>query len=116
MFWMRSGGRKSLLGMSWAGDQTVDWTASDGIKSSIVAALSLAVSGSGVGLTHSDIGGYTSFPELGVVRSKELLLRWAEYSVFTPVMRTHETNHPDENHQVCNQQSSCHEYIATYVM
>ena len=102
--------------MSWAGDQTVDWTASDGIKSSIVAALSLAVSGSGVGLTHSDIGGYTSFPELGVVRSKELLLRWAEYSVFTPVMRTHETNHPDENHQVCNQQSSCHEYIATYVM
>ena len=41
---------------------------SDGLKSSIVAALSLSVSGSGVGLTHSDIGGYTSFPNLGIVR------------------------------------------------
>ena len=35
-----------------------------------------------------------------MVRSKELLLRWAEYSAFTPVMRTHEGNHPDANHQV----------------
>ncbi len=40
--------------MSWAGDQTVDWTASDGLPSSVIAALSLAVSG--MGLSHSDIG------------------------------------------------------------
>ena len=101
IFWMRSGGRRSKynLGMTWAGDQNVDWSKSDGLKSSIVAALSLAVSG-GVGLSHSDIGGYTSFPEIGLVRSKELLLRWAEYAAFTPMMRTHETNHPDKNHQV----------------
>ena len=46
--------------------------------------------------------------------SQELFLRWAEYSAFTPVMRTHEVslnrnnenrdlpfqgNHPAENHQ-----------------
>ena len=37
--------------MSWAGDQTVDWSFSDGLPSSIVAALSLAVSG--MGLSHS---------------------------------------------------------------
>ena len=74
--------------MSWAGDQTVDWTKSDGLPSSIVAALSLAVSG--MGLSHSDIGGYTTSKLFGVTRSKELLLRWAEYSMFTPVMRTHE--------------------------
>ena len=74
--------------MSWAGDQTVDWTKSDGLPSSIVSALSLAVSG--MGLTHSDIGGYTGSGLFGLVRSKELLLRWAEYSMFTPVMRTHE--------------------------
>ena len=49
--------------MSWAGDQAVDWTKSDGLPSSIVAALSLAVSG--MGLSHSDIGGYTSVPQLG---------------------------------------------------
>ena len=36
--------------MSWAGDQTVDWSFSDGLPSSIVAALSLAVSG--MGLSH----------------------------------------------------------------
>ena len=98
LFWMRSGGINSKYHqvMSWAGDQTVDWTKSDGLPSSIVAALSLAVSG--MGLSHSDIGGYTSFPQLSNVlqdppiRNKELLLRWAEYSVFTPLMRTHEGN------------------------
>lgn len=44
---------------------------------------------SGFGLSHSDIGGYTTLPVI-LTRSKELLLRWAEYSVFTPLMRTHE--------------------------
>ena len=50
---MRSGGRNSKynLGMTWAGDQTVDWSKSDGLKSSITAALSLALSGS-VGVSH----------------------------------------------------------------
>ena len=84
--------------MSWAGDQTVDWTASDGVPSSITAALSLAVSG--MGLSHSDIGGYTGSAAFNVTRSKELLLRWAEYAAFTPLMRTHEGNQPAANHQV----------------
>ena len=56
-----------------------------------------------MGLSHSDIGGYTSLPqlgEMGPVRDTELLLRWSEYSVFTPMMRTHETNQPSENAQV----------------
>ena len=99
MYWMRSGGieSKNYQVMSWAGDQTVDWTRSDGLPSSIVSALSLSLSG--MGLTHSDIGGYTTISQLGVTRSKELLLRWAEYAAFTPVMRTHEGNQPEENHQ-----------------
>ena len=37
---------------------------------------------------------------LGPVRDTELLLRWSEYSAFTPLMRTHETNKPDDNAQV----------------
>jgi len=99
MYWMRSGGITSKINqvMSWAGDQTVDWTKSDGLPSSIVSALSFATSG--MGLTHSDIGGYTGSAEYGLVRSKELLLRWAEYSMFSPVMRTHEGNEPAANHQ-----------------
>ena len=54
---------------------------------------------------YSDIGGYTSISksqlgDLAPIRDEELLLRWAEYSVFTPIMRTHETNLPDQNVQV----------------
>lgn len=99
LYWMRSGGlrSKNKQVMSWAGDQTVDWTRSDGLASSIVSALSLAMSG--MGLTHSDIGGYTTIDQLNITRSKELFLRWAEYSAFTPVMRTHEGNQPEVNHQ-----------------
>ena len=48
---------------------------------------------------NSDIGGYTGYPHI-VTRSKELLLRWAEYSAFTPMMRTHEGNQPEANHQI----------------
>ena len=49
LYWMRAGGVDSKMHqvMSWAGDQTVDWTRSDGLPSSIVSALSLATSGSG---------------------------------------------------------------------
>lgn len=54
---------------------------------SMRAALSLGLSG--FGLSHSDIGGFTTI-DIFVTRSRELLLRWAEYSVFTPLMRTHE--------------------------
>ena len=119
MFWMRAGGfrSKDTVSMTWNGDQNTDWTRSDGLKSSIVCSLSLALGG--IGLTHNDIGGYTNTPILGTMtgkvvcklqlvtafltginRNKELLLRWAEYAVFTPVMRTHEGSHPKSNHQV----------------
>ena len=54
---------------------------------------------SGYGLSHSDIGGYTTLDGV-LTRSEELLLRWAEYSAFTPLMRTHEGNKPDLNHQI----------------
>lgn len=42
----------------------------------------------GHGLHHSDIGGYTTLFDMK--RSKELLLRWCDFSAFTPMMRTHE--------------------------
>ena len=84
--------------MSWAGDQSVDFTYSDGLPSTIPAALSLGMSG--FGLTHFDIGGYTSVIRNGttrgiqfdvkLLRDEELFMRGAEMAVFTPVMRTHE--------------------------
>jgi len=45
---------------------------------------------SGIGLFQFDIGGHQAFNESNfrMVRSKELLLRSAEYAVFTPIMKT----------------------------
>jgi hypothetical protein len=45
------------------------------------------------------VGGYTGSALFNLTRSKELLLRWAEYAAFTPLMRTHEGNQPAANHQ-----------------
>lgn len=79
----------------WNGDQHVDWSMDYGLPSVIPAMLSLSMSGCGI--SHSDIGGYTTLP--GINREKELFMRWAELSAFTPVMRTHEGNRPDDNWQ-----------------
>ena len=81
--------------MMWNGDQHVDWSIDDGIPSVIPATLSLAMSG--FGCTHSDIGGYTTMPRC--MRSRELLMRWMELAVFSPVMRCHEGNRPTDNVQ-----------------
>lgn len=97
VYFMRAGGAKSqkYCTLLWAGDQSVDFTIHDGLASVICGALSAGIMG--CGLTHSDIGGYTSL--FGNIRTKEVFLRWAEMAMFTPVMRTHEGNRPDTNFQ-----------------
>lgn len=84
----------------WLGDQLVTWDAMDGFKSAIIGHLSSGLSGHGI--THADIGGYTTVttPLKNYHRSKELLMRWAEFAAFTPIFRTHEGNQPDHNHQI----------------
>lgn len=97
LYFMRAGytGSQKYSVMMWAGDQNVDWSLDDGLASVIPAALSLAMCGHG--LHHSDIGGYTTLFDMK--RTKELLLRWCDFSAFTPLMRTHEGNRPDDNWQ-----------------
>lgn len=97
VFFMRAGysGSARYTTMMWAGDQNVDWSVDDGLPSVIPAALSLGMSG--LGLHHSDIGGYTTM--FHIKRSKELFMRWAEQAAFSVVMRTHEGNRPDDNWQ-----------------
>ncbi|HAF86490.1 MAG TPA: alpha-glucosidase [Sphaerochaeta sp.] len=97
LFFMRAGNERSLAlcPMMWAGDQNVDWSEDDGLPSVLTSCLSLAMSG--MGLHHSDIGGYTTL--YGMKRSKELLCRWTEAATFTPLMRTHEGNRPKDNWQ-----------------
>lgn len=84
----------------WVGDQHVDFSKEYGLPSVIVAMLSLAMIGKGV--SHSDIGGYTTI--FHMKRSEELFMRWAEMNVFSPVFRTHEGNRPESNVQADSSQ------------
>ena len=97
LVFMRAGGSgtQRYCPLLWAGDQSVDFSRHDGLISALSGTLSAAMCG--CGLDHSDIGGYTSL--YGMVRTKELFLRWAEMAAFSPVMRTHEGNRPEENFQ-----------------
>lgn len=97
LFFTRAGHTETIKysTLMWTGDQYVDWSYDDGLPSVIPATLSLAMSG--YGLCHSDIGGYTTL--FGLKRSKELFMRWAELSTFSPVMRNHEGNKPELNVQ-----------------
>jgi alpha-glucosidase len=79
----------------WNGDQHVDFTDDFGMASALRAMLSLSLSG--IGFSHSDIGGYTTVP--AIKRSKELYIRWLEMNTFVPVMRSHEGNKPWKNVQ-----------------
>jgi alpha-glucosidase len=97
VFFMRAGftGVQAHCPLLWAGDQSVDFTRHDGLQTVICGALSSGLLGNAY--HHSDIGGYTSL--FGNRRTPELFQRWAEMAAFTPMMRTHEGNRPDENFQ-----------------
>lgn len=112
VYFMRAGatGSQKYCTLLWAGDQSVDFSIHDGLGTVICAALSAGMSGCGV--THSDIGGYTSL--FDNTRDKELFLRWAEMAAFTPVMRTHEGNRPEENFQYYDDED-CMERLARLV-
>lgn len=112
VYFMRAGaaGSQKYCTLLWAGDQSVDFSLHDGLATVICAALSAGMSG--CGLSHSDIGGYTSL--FDNTRTKELFLRWAEMAVFSPVMRTHEGNRPDTNFQYYEDED-CMEQLARLV-
>lgn len=98
LFFMRAGftAVQHYCPLLWAGDQSVDFSRHDGIGTVITAALSAGLVGNAY--SHSDVGGYTSLH--GNVRTEELMFRWYELGAFTPVMRTHEGNRPDDNLQI----------------
>jgi sulfoquinovosidase len=98
VFFMRAGwtGVGAHCPLHWAGDQLVDFSRHDGIGTAITGALSAGLVGNA--WHHADCGGYTSLH--GIVRTAELLHRWFDFCAFTPVMRTHEGNRPDDNLQI----------------
>lgn len=102
VFFSRSGYTRSprYSTLFWIGDQLVSWDRHDGIKTAVTGLLSSGLSG--YSLNHSDTGGYTAVSSAvkNYHRSKELLLRWIELNAFTVVLRTHEGNKPEVNHQI----------------
>lgn len=96
-FFMRAAytGSSKYSAMNWNGDQLVNWSFNNGFATVIPGSISMGFTG--IGFTHSDLGGYTTVAWLK--RTKELFMRWAEMSAFTQVMRTHEGNRPDSNWQ-----------------
>ena len=97
MFFTRAGftGTGKYTSMMWNGDQHVDWSYDCGMPSVITGSLQLSLCG--IGLVHSDMGGYITFPPM--TRTKELMQRWTELSAFSVLMRSHEGNKPDSNAQ-----------------
>ncbi|KAJ6636223.1 Sulfoquinovosidase [Pseudolycoriella hygida] len=94
MFWTRSGAAGA------SGYSTMLWGA-------------FSAAFSGMGLFHFDIGGFTTIEALNLIdltRSKELLLRSAEFAVFTPVMRTHEGNQPAANRQIYSDEDTWRQF------
>jgi len=106
--WFRTGalGMDEFTPMFWAGDQVVDWSDQDGLRSALRGMLAAGVSG--WPLVHSDVGGYTSINAVvkDYVRTEELLARWAEMEAFGVLMRTHEGNRPAANLQVSSTDST----------
>jgi len=81
--------------MMWNGDNHPDFSIDFGLPSIIPAMLSLTTCG--CGLSHSDVGGYTSL--FNMRRNAEVFKRWFEMNTFCPLLRTHEGLNPDLNVQ-----------------
>jgi alpha-glucosidase len=96
----------------WLGDQMQAFNRFDGLQSIIPAVASFGLSG--FSFTHSDIGGYLGFSEVGVIsvyRTKELTFRWMELSAFMDAMfRSHEGNTPALSWQITSDNSTMQQF------
>ena len=97
MFFTRAGytGTPKYSTMMWNGDNHPDFSKDFGLPSIVPAMLSLTLCG--CGLSHSDIGGYTSI--MNMRRDRDVYKRWFEMNAFSPLMRGHEGLNPDINIQ-----------------
>jgi alpha-glucosidase len=75
----------------WVGDQEATWSETDGLPTVVPAMINLGLAG--VPYVTHDIAGFSGGPS-----TKELYLRWTELGAFTPILRTHEGNRRNLNH------------------
>ncbi|HEX3875272.1 MAG TPA: TIM-barrel domain-containing protein [Solirubrobacteraceae bacterium] len=74
---------QQATGMTWAGDQASDWWS---LRVLVVA--TLAAAASGISNWSHDVGGYLGH-RLVDRCPPELLVRWAQFGAFTPLMHAH---------------------------
>lgn len=75
----------------WVGDQEATWSEHDGLPTVVPAMITLGLAG--VPYATHDIAGFSGGPS-----TRELFMRWTELGAFSPIMRTHEGNRRDVNH------------------
>merc|ERR1719401_2168637 len=94
VFWSRSASlpSTSFTRSMWMGDQTTTWDQHDGMKSALIGMMNGGLSG--LGISHSDIGGiFSNNATVFIWRTPHLLKRWAEMSAFADsIFRTHPGN------------------------
>lgn len=86
---------------TWCGDQMTNFGNNDGLPSAINAIITSGLSG--LPITHSDIGGYTSVNKpiiRKILRTEQLLNDWIKLEAFTPFFRSHEGLLPDIDLQI----------------
>ena len=88
----RSGtsGMQRFSTFPWTGDILRDWR---GLAAQVPALINMSMSG--VCYLGSDVGGFTSING----PMPELYLRWVEFAVFSPMMRTHSADRPEPTNQ-----------------
>lgn len=80
----------------WTGDQFHDLHKDNGLPAAVLSMITLSLYGNAN--VHFDIGGFTTLP--WKKRTKDILKRWLEVAVFTPLMRSHEGSFPTMNAQL----------------
>lgn len=90
-------GQQRYAANTWTGDVVASW---DALINQISAGLNFSLSG--IPYWNSDIGGFFlwNFPKkLGDPNYRELYVRWMQFGIFCPMMRSHGTDAPREIYQ-----------------
>lgn len=101
---IRSGyaGMQRFSTFPWSGDIQRSY---DGLKTQVQIMLGMGMSG--VGYTHSDLGGFTGGP-----KNPELYTRWLQFGAFCPIMRAHgEGVHPEPVYYASQYKNIVRNYI-----
>jgi alpha-D-xyloside xylohydrolase len=107
-----SAGQQRYGAATWSGDVQSTW---DALAKQIPAALNFAMSGQPY--WNSDIGGFFAGRYTGPSDPafQELYIRWMQFACFSPVMRSHGTNHPREIYQFGTRGDAAFDILEKYI-